>query len=110
METGEALGPAKPCDPEFSALSLTWRDPGARAPTWQAFILPWSHCSSQSWGSSIQSSASLHSVRLTCTSWTVTTAITNRYERMEAPPASGSLAQSCPGSLSLSSVSLSLVS
>lgn len=42
METGEVLGPAKPCDLSSLLLSLTWRGPGARAPTWQAFILPWS--------------------------------------------------------------------
>lgn len=89
METGEALGPAKPCDLSSLLLSLIWRDPGPEPLPGRPLFFPGAELSSQSWGSSIQSSASFHSVHLTCTSWTVTTVITNRYEGMEALPCLG---------------------
>lgn len=54
------------------------------SPTWGAlghpFPLPGASLTSQSWGCSAQASPSLCSVPPTCTNWTVTTAIMNRYD------------------------------
>lgn len=47
-----------------------------------------SSLSSPAWGCSAQSSPSLHSVPLTCTSWMVTTVIMNRYDGVGASPPS----------------------
>lgn len=71
-------------------LSLTRKSPEHETPHGGAFGTPSffleARLSSQSWGCSAQSSSSLHSVPLTCTSWMVTTAIMNRYDGMGAPP------------------------